>query len=178
MIGPLILLCVAGLFGYLGSFFLAAVFCAADAVALVGVCIAVIVGSYVYMWAEDVGLLPVIGLAVSFLSLMGTLAALFNGLGGGTALGFCLLLVTLFSSIRAVKKTKIKRSGGGWVEDVVGAYFFLCGGTLILGSVCMTVAVLLFGLDVNFFSLEVITTEAFPFVGLECCQSANDGLPP
>ena len=175
LIGPPILFCLASFFGILGALFLAAVLCETDNVPFLGVCVAVIIGFYVYMWAEDVGLLPAIGLVACLLSLTASLSALLSGNGGGATLGLCFALVTLTPSIYAARKTKIKRSEGGWIQDVIGAYFFLCVAAFFLGGLCLVVAGLLFGLDVALVDFEVTATDDFPFVGLNCCRGTDTG---
>lgn len=134
--------------------------CAASTAPWAAFCIAIVLALYFYMWADEVGLLPLIGVLVAFLSLMGAIYALFSGIPAGV-FGVCFSLVTFVSSRNAMKKTTQP-------VDLVGLYAYLVLGTCFLGLMCLVITEWFFGLEVSLLEWRIVVTGNFPFVELRC----------
>lgn len=149
ILGPPFLFCFITLLGYLGYVFLVSVGCALNvsSAPVATICVFLIVGLYVRMWAEDVGLRSVIGLAASFVALMTALAAICSGHGVLAGVSFCIALITSPHPMQAIKKSQIRRTEKSWLYELLKGYLLLCGGMAALGWICLTVTGLLFGVD-------------------------------
>ena len=161
-------LCAFTLMGYAGCLFLVSVFCSMGVSLVTTVCVCLIAAAVVSGWANNVGLLPVLSFAISFVGLMTALAAIFAGHGASAAVSFLVALVMLVPTVQAINKRKIERTGGGWLSDLVAFYWYLCLGTFFLGGICLLVAEGLFETGVNL-GWEFVVTQNFPFIVLEGC---------
>ncbi len=162
ILGPPVLFCIAGMFGCLGGVCLTSVFCALDelsAAAALVVCLIVTV--YVFMWVRDVGLMGRIRSFAAIFSVMTPLAEFYDGHSRMDVVKLWVALFLFPGAVSGMKKTKIQRTGDGWMYDLLAVYFFMNSAILFLGSICMAVS-LLFGVEGDIFCWKFVTTQNFP----------------
>ena len=182
VLGPPVAVCLPGLLGYVGYVFLLTAFCAARVSPWSGVCVAAIVAFYAYAWASELKLLPAIGLAAGFLSVMTALVSLFSGHGASATVLLIVALVLLVPSLGEAKKSELKwlrRPEEGWVGGLLIIYWKLCGALWVLGSLTLTASHLLFGLESDPFGVGITVGGDFPYLTFKCggIESAASELP-
>ena len=135
LLGPPILICFALFMGGVGFILLWSIACSLEEYRAVAIpVLALVVGSVLYVWLKDSGVLPIVALVAAFITVILATGDAQTTLAGEKTFLLCVHIALLWWAMRGIKQPLGFFQERGWLGNLLGTFLAGCVGLYFLAG--------------------------------------------